>query len=365
MVQIVGNAYRGQGLPGLADALDGAHVIDKPKPAEALFKRCPVADVTPLLRLDELAAELGVTSLHAKDERDRMGLGSFKALGAVHAIAKMAAAAGGEDLSSALEGETFVCASAGNHGLSVAAGARLFGARSVIYLSDTVPEPFADKLRAKGARVVRQGADYEASMAAAMAAADNQGWRLLSDSTWPGYTAPARDVMEGYLIMAEEVGRQLDAPPTHIFLQAGVGGLAAACTVAARRLWGDGPTICVVEPEFAPALQASIAAGKVVAAPGPVSTMGRLDCKVPSMLALDVLAREADAFMTVSEEDAGEAVALLQRFGLASSPSGVAGMAGLMVAQRLGDGGAGPENGLGIDEASRVLVYVSEAELDG
>lgn len=363
MTQIIRNPYRGRGLPELADALDGVQVVDNPSAAQALFKRCPAADVTPLAQLDDLAAELGIASLDAKDERGRMGLGSFKALGAAHAIAKMAAASGGDDLSAELAGETFVCASAGNHGLSVAAGAKLFGARAVIYLSDAVPEQFADMLRAKGARVVREGADYEASITAAMAVAEGHGWRLLSDSTWPGYMAPARDVMEGYLIMAEEAGAQLDAPPSHMFLQAGVGGLAAACAVAARRLWGAEPTICVVEPEFAPALQASIAAGEVVAAPGPVSAMGRLDCKEPSMLALDVLAREADAFMTVSEQDAAEAVELLRRHGMASSPSGVAGVAGLMVGLRLGDGGGRRE--LGLDEASRVLVYVSEGALDG
>jgi len=362
MAQIVVNPYRGRGLSGLADALDGARVADDARAAQALFKRCPMADVTPLVQLADLAAELGVARLDAKDERGRMGLGSFKALGAAHAIAKMAAATGGDDLSNSLASETFVCASAGNHGLSVAAGARLFGARAVIYLSETVPDQFADMLRAKEAQVVRAGADYEASMAAAMAAAESNGWRLLSDSSWRGYTAPARDVMEGYLIMAEEAGAQLESPPSHIFLQAGVGGLAAACAVTARRLWGDGPKICVIEPEFAPALQASIAAGEVVVAPGPVSAMGRLDCKEPSLLALDALAREADVFMTVSEEDAAEAVSRLQGHSMASSPSGAAGAAGLMVGLRLGD-----ENGaaaLGLDAASCVLVYVSEGAID-
>ena len=308
-------------------------------------------------------AELGLASLHAKDERGRIGLGSFKALGAAHAIAKLAAATAGpdSDLSQALAGETFVCASAGNHGLSVAAGARVFGARAVIYLSEAVPDVFADQLRAKGADVITHGANYEASMAAAMAAAEREGWRLLSDSTWLGYIDPARDVMEGYLVMAAETAEQIEAPPSHIFLQAGVGGLAAACTVMARRVWGDAPKICVVEPEFAPALQASIEAGKSVVAPGPVSAMGRLDCKEPSLLALDVLARDADAFMTVSEAEAMDAVALLGQHGIHSSPSGVAGLAGLVVALRE----AGDDGQLALDEQSRVLIYVSEGEVDG
>lgn len=362
MMQILMNVHRGSGLPSLADDLSGAQVVSDPAAAKALFARCPVADVTPLRSMDALATELGIASLYAKDERSRMGLGSFKALGAAHAIAKQAAAVGGAngDLSHALAGETFVCASAGNHGLSVAAGARLFGARAVIYLSETVPTGFANRLREKGADVVTAGMDYAESMTAAMAAADREGWRLLSDSSWPGYIDLARDVMEGYLVMASEVGEQIDAAPTHIFLQAGVGGLAAGCAVMARRLWGDAPMICVVEPAFAPALIASIEAGGIVNAPGPVSAMGRLDCKEPSLLALDLLARETDAFMTISERDASDAVAQIARHGIDTSPSGVAGLAGLAVGLRAAE----TKQQLALTSQSRVLIYVSEGAVD-
>lgn len=362
MAHILGNEHRGRGLPGLAGDLNGIELIGDPAGAKALYARCPKADVTPLIAIDTLARELGIASLDAKDERGRMGLGNFKALGAAHAIAKRAAALAGpdDDLSQALAGETFACASAGNHGLSVAVGARAFGARAVIYLSETVPAVFADLLRAKGADVVIEGADYEASMAAAMAAAEREGWQLLSDSSWPGYLTPARDVMEGYLVMAAEAAEQIAAAPSHIFLQAGVGGLAASCAVMARRVWGDGPRICVVEPEFAPALQSSIAAGAVVNAAGPVSAMGRLDCKVPSLLALDVLAREADVFMTVSEDEAAAGVAVAGRHGIASSPSGAAGLVGLIAACRA----AGDDGGLEITDKARALVYVSEGEVD-
>ena len=362
MSQILMNSCRGRGLPELAADLGGVTVCSDPTAARALLGRCPAADVTPLVPLDALATALGIARLDAKDERGRMGLGSFKALGAAHAIAKLAAASSGpgDDLSKALEGETFVCASAGNHGLSVAAGARLFGAKAVIYLSETVPDEFAGRLREKGADVVRAGADYAASMTAAMAAAEREGWRLLSDSSWPGYIEPAHDVMEGYLVMAAEAGEQLEQPPSHIFLQAGVGGLAAACAVFARKIWGDAPKICVVEPEFAPALKASIEAGKSVVAPGPVSAMGRLDCKEPSILALDALARDAEAFMTVTENEAAAAVERLDGHGMSSSPSGAAGLAGLVVA--LGDKAG--RAALDLNADSRVLLYISEGAID-
>ena len=252
-----------------------------------------------------------------------------------------------------LNGRCFVAASAGNHGLSIAAGAKVFGARAVIVLAQSVPEEFAERLRAKGAEVVRHGAIYEESMTEAMRLADAEGWTLLSDSSWPGYTELPYRVMEGYLQMAAEAGRQMPQSPSHIFLQAGVGGLAAAMAAYARVLWGDGPCIVVVEPEFAPALIESARVGKVVVTEGPVSDMGRLDCKEPSLIALAGLARDADYFMTVSEEAAVEAVAAVGEAGLSTSPSGGAGVAGLL---------AGAD--VGLDRDSRVLIVISETGVE-
>jgi len=165
--------------------------------------------------------------------------------------------------------------------MSVAAGAAVFGARAVVHIAETVPESFAERLAAKGATVVRGGDDYAASMALAQESAETNGWTLLSDSSWPGYIDAPHRLMEGYLQLAAEAAEQIDAPPTHIFLQAGVGGMAGAVAAYAREAWGDAPTICVVEPEFAPAILESINAGRVVFADGPVSEMGRLDCKEP------------------------------------------------------------------------------------
>ena len=118
--------------------------------ALALLARCPDYAVTPLLELASIAQEIGIGALSVKDERGRMGLGSFKALGAAFVIAL---AAQNRDLSN----ETFVTASAGNHGLSVAAGAQVFGAKAVVYLSQTVPNAFADKLRSRGGNGGRRG----------------------------------------------------------------------------------------------------------------------------------------------------------------------------------------------------------------
>ena len=350
MSEFVKNPFRGESL---------SENVTRPKrdagAVETLLQQCPAHAVTPLHDLGALAAELGIAGLHAKDERGRMGLGSFKALGAAFVIARAAAEAvqdqGLSDWSKALTGRVFVTASAGNHGLSVAAGARIFGAKAVIYLANSVPEPFAERLRAMNAEVVRAGETYEESMAAAEVAAETFG-TLLSDSSWPGYEDLPLQVMEGYLQLAAETVSQLDEVPTHIFLQAGVGGFAAAVAAHARMAWGDAPTIVVVEPDAAPALFESIKAGALVTTQGPVSEMGRLDCKTPSMIALAGLSRDADYFVTLTEEEAAKAIPRSAAHGLPTTPSGVAGLAALL-------SGIVP-----LDAHSRALVFISEGAED-
>ncbi|MEB8388332.1 pyridoxal-phosphate dependent enzyme [Rhodobacteraceae bacterium KMM 6894] len=338
---ILHNSWRGAGLPD--EVVPGVPFpsIDAPS-AEALVAQYLLAEETPLVRAEGLPGEVWV-----KDERGRMGLGSFKALGAAYVIAYQAAAAVGDgDVSQALTGRTYVTASAGNHGLSLAWGAARFGAQGVVYLSRTVPEDFAQRLRSIGARVVRAGADYEASMAAAAEGARENGWTLLSDSSWPGYVELPHRLMEGYVVMAAEAARQIPAPPTHILLQAGVGGLAGACAAYFRSVWGDGPHITVVEPEAAPALHACVKAGKFVPSSGPVSNMGRLDCKEASLIALKGLARDADDFALISEEEASSALPGLAAIGLETSESGGTGLAAL--------------GHMRLDARARVLCILSE-----
>lgn len=351
-MRLIANPHLGEELKALSK--------DVPWPSTdagapmALLARCPAHAKTPLLPLNDLAFEAGVARLYAKDETKRMGLGSFKALGAAYVIAKDAADVGVDDLTKALIGKTYVTASAGNHGMSVAAGAKVFGANAVIYLSETVPSDFAGRLREKGADVRIEGSDYEASMKAASAYAESEGFVLLSDSSWADYYDAPHSLMEGYLAAAEEAVQEMQEVPTHIFLQAGVGGLAGAMAAYFRKAWGGDPLIVVVEPDAAPALQASIEAGDCVFADGPVSNMGRLDCKEPSLIALKGLARDANFFLTVSDDLATDTVALLAKHGLASTPSGVGGLAGLFAPQFAEE--------LGLNASSVALCIISEGD---
>lgn len=365
-MQVFDNPLRGRGLSPDVEMARGTIRTDA-APVRAMLSACPAHGATPLLDRGDLAAACGVGVLRIKDERARMGLGSFKALGGAYAVSRavqeraceaLGREVAADELTSdavrtAAESLHVICASAGNHGLSVAAGARVFGAQASIYLSESVPEAFAERLRGIGAMVVRAGAIYEESMAAAEAASRESGL-LISDSTWPDYVDPALVVMEGYTVLAAETVEAMGAPPTHIFLQAGVGGMASAVAAVFRSAWGDAARIVVVEPEAAPCLLEGVRAGRPVTAPGPVSTMGRLDCKDPSHLALDLLAREADAFVTLSDPEAGEAVLQLAEAGLESSPSGAAGLAALMTCTDA------DRAALGLTGDSRVLVVLSE-----
>ena len=248
--------------------------------------------------------------------------------------------------------KTYVTASAGNHGLSVAAGAKAFGAASVIFLSQSVPEAFAQRLIAQGATVERAGATYEQSMSAAQAAAETNGWILLSDSSWPGYSDLSHRLMEGYTVFMAEAERQISAP-SHIFLQAGVGGLAGAAAAMARKIWGDTPQIVVVEPLHAPALHSCIQAGDFVAAQGPGSAMGRLDCLEASLIALKGLAKDADVFALISEEEGQAGADFAAAHQMESTPSGAAGLAGLLAS-------SAHRAALKLDAHSHVLVILSE-----
>ncbi|MFO6465054.1 pyridoxal-phosphate dependent enzyme [Jannaschia sp. KMU-145] len=301
----------------------------EPDRALVLLRHCPIHAATPLMRHGDLWLKL---------ESERMGLGAFKALGGVYAVARLL---GGtpETLADgrAGRGRAFVCASAGNHGLAVAAGARLFGARARVHLSAQVPDRFALRLQARGAEVVRSGETYEESVAADNADAEATGATHLADGSWPGYTEPPRLVMEGYTVIAREIAAEMRAWPDRVYLQAGVGGMAAALAETIRADWPVQPEIVVVEPDRAACLAASAAVERPVTVAGDVSIMGRLDCKAPSMLAVEILARCDVRYATLTEAESRAAVELAAGMGHGTTPSGAAGLA---VAHREGLSGA-------------------------
>ncbi len=334
---------------------------------------------TPLVPLTFLAHQLGIASVHYKDEGGRFGLGSFKALGGAYAVFRLLVdelrrrngevdeqdlAAG--RLKSTTRNITVCCATDGNHGRSVAWGARMFGARAVIFLHATVSEKRAEAIRSYGAEVVRTSGNYDDSVREADRAAAANGWFVVSDTSYPGYTDVPRNVMQGYAVMVDEALIALGKAPTHVFVQGGVGGLAAAVIAHLWESYGsDMPAVSVVEPDKAACLFKSALAGEPTTVAGDLDTvMAGMACGEPSVIAWPFLESGASAFMTISDDAALAAMRLLASGAsgatIVGGESGVAGLAGLIAA-------AGqPEwrRALGLNDASRVLLFGSEGDTD-
>ncbi len=331
---------------------------------------------TPLVALPGVAARLGLGSVHIKDESPRFGLGSFKALGGAYAVlgvlrqalaragvaAHVTTAALVDGLhAAAVRSVTVCCATDGNHGRSVAWGAQRFGAACCIFVHETVSQGRVDAIAAYGATIRRVPGTYDDAVHAATAAAEREGWFVVSDTSWPGYTEIPREVMQGYRLMADEALDQVPAPPSHVVIQAGVGGVAAAVAVQMRTRLPSVPRLIVVEPDRAACLFASAEAEAPVTVGGALDTiMAGLACGEPSLLAWQELDRSADAFLSIPDAAAIDAMRTLAAAGVVSGESGAAGLAGLTLAAA--DPGCRAALHLGPD--SRVLLFSTEGATD-
>ncbi len=336
---------------------------------EALLRLWGNYQPTPLIKLPDLAAELGVAKVIVKNEAKRP-LGSFKSLGGMYAGLRALARHTGADGIEAMMASgphkglpALICASDGNHGLAVAAGAKLAGAPARVYLPACVPETRARRISNEGAAIVRVAGTYEDAVLAAANAVKNGEGILIADTTELDFEPAVADVMEGYSIVAKEIAALIEdgscLPPTHIFLQAGVGGFAAAMADGLAVHLETPARIIVVEPESAASIKAGIAKGHVVLFPGALETSAEmLACGEASVPALARLIDHKATAMTVTEGALERAVTKLGEHGIPTTPSGAAGMAGLM------SGLAGRvDNLLQLDGASRVLIFVTEGPI--
>jgi diaminopropionate ammonia-lyase len=335
--------------------------------------------VTPLYRLPTLARQLGVADILVKDESQRFGFGAFKALGGVLAVfVRLTGVVGAADRiapsfaelmagahKDLTAGLVFTTASSGNHGRSVAAGARLFGNRCVVFLPFFTSADKEAAIRARGAEVIRVDGDYDAAVAECRRVATEKNWAIISDTSWDDYEFIPKTVMRGYTVLAHEAMAQWQAPPTHVFVQAGVGGLAAAVIGHFWEMMAVRPAFVVVEPVSADCWFQSNQAGRITPAIGDADTiMGGLACREISPITWPVIGLGADWFMTIGEDSVPEARRTLGTPGngdpaIVSGPSGCAGMAGLL--RVLGDDGA--RAALQLDESARVLLINSEGNL--
>ena len=316
-------------------------------------------EISPLWSLPKLADRFGIAALYCKDETRRFGLGSFKALGGAYAAGLAL-----RRLGSGARAPVLCCATDGNHGQSVASGARRLGCRCVIFVHEHAPATKIEAMRRLGAEVIALPGNYDDSVRHAHDVAAREGWLLISDTSEDPCDPVAIDIMNGYGVLClEALGQLYERMPTHVFVQAGVGGLAAAVAGCFAEMRGtDRPRLIVVEPEAAACVMASGLSGKPTQIGGDLATrMEMLSCGQTSAPAWVVLQHRADAFVAVSDSEADEAVAALRNNtdmlrGLDVSPSAAAGLAGLLAI--LPDRAAAKS--VGLDRDSRVLIIATE-----
>lgn len=333
---------------------------------------------TPLVALPDLAHRLGVAQVSVKDESVRSPLASFKALGAPIALVRQllrlhpgidpAAVLSGR-YAAQLQGYTVVSATDGNHGRALAAAAQDAGCACVIVLHAHVSAEREQAIARFGARIVRIAGNYDESVHEAARLAAANGWQVVSDTSYAGYEDIPRDVMQGYGTIAAELIEQTGARAgqpgafTHVFLQGGVGGLAAGVAATLWEYQGAARPCCiVVEPAQADCLMQSALQGRPARATGSVdSVMAGLACGDTSPLAWRFLDTGIDHFLTVED---GAAIAAMRTLAAGSAQdvpivageSGAAGLAALQVLQS--DPALAAQAGL--DAQARVLLINSE-----
>lgn len=316
---------------------------------------------TPLHKSKVLARTLGLRNLLLKDETSRFGLPAFKVLGAGFAIAHLMAQG------RLTRGDVLVCASEGNHGRAVARAAREHGLRARVYVGARVAASRADAIALEGAEVVRVAGTYDDAVRRAAEDAEAPGTHVVSDTSWPGYEDIPRLIMLGYTRLMDEAARQWKSkPPDVVFVQGGVGGLAAAVAswYAAHPEVPRARLVCV-EPANAACLLASARAGRPVPIAGSLDTiMGGLRCGEASPAALPAILEGFDAYVAVDDLWTRRAMLRLARPAagerpIASGTSGAAGVAALMALQE--DPALGAlRDALAIDDRTRAMVIVTE-----
>ncbi|GEP54301.1 PLP-dependent lyase/thiolase [Reyranella soli] len=316
---------------------------------------------TPLRALPGLAGRLQVAHLWCKDEGSRFGLGSFKALGGAYAVR--------EQIGSKRGSLVVACATEGNHGRSVAWAARRFGAQCIIYLHARVSEAREQAIANYGASIRRIVGTYDDAVRQCAVDAEREGWTVISDTSWAGYEEIPRSVMAGYTVLTREIVEQMagEAPPTHVFLQGGVGGMAAAALADLSEPYPLAATrYILVEPLDAACLMASLRANRPIRIEGEMKTvMAGLACGEPSPIALEIVGAGVSAAIAIGDDLVVEAMHMMAAGGqgdsrIVAGPSGAAGLAGLLALRSNEEACRALELG----RQSRVLIINTEGDTD-
>jgi diaminopropionate ammonia-lyase len=259
---------------------------------------------TPLLSLNKLSKELNLKNIFYKDENKRFDLKSFKALGGAYAVEKVTK--GNKDI-------VVATATAGNHGRSVAWGARRLGLKCKIFISEFVSEARGQAMSDLGADVVKVKGNYEQSLIECIKQSTDNNWQIVQDVAWKDYMVVPKYTMAGYSVMMKEIIDQINNEKiTHIILQAGVGGMAGAMVAGIARYLDNVPVTIVVEPDSAACVLESIKTGKIEKIDiKRESLMGGMSCGEVSLVPWEILKNSVKHCISLPDDDIAKTMRLL------------------------------------------------------
>jgi diaminopropionate ammonia-lyase len=313
---------------------------------------------TPLILLNKLNKKLKLNKIFYKDESKRFHLKSFKALGGAYAVEKIIK---GNDR------KVISTATAGNHGRSVAWGAQKNGLECKIFISEFVSESRAEVMRSFGADVIRVKGNYEDSLNECIKQSNEHNWQIVQDVAWEDYKLVPKLTMAGYSVMMKEISEQIkNEKISHVILQAGVGGMAAAMVAGIARYLDYVPKIIIVEPDSAACVLESVKAGKVKKISiEKESIMGGMSCGEVSLIPWEILRNSVHYCVTVSDDYISKTVKYLANkefsdekiIGGECSTPGIASLVGLINDHEV-------KNKISLNENSNVLLFGCEGDAD-
>ncbi len=259
---------------------------------------------TPLIELNKLSKELNLNKIFYKDESKRFELKSFKALGGAYAVEKVTK--GNKNI-------IVATATAGNHGRSVAWGAKRLGLKCKIFISEYVTDARGEVMSDLGADVIKVKGNYENSLIECIKQSTKNNWQIIQDVAWKEYITVPKYTMAGYAVMMKEIVNQIDNNKiSHIILQAGVGGMAGAMIAGVARYLKNIPITIVVEPDSAACVLESIRTGKIEKIDIiRESLMGGMSCGEVSLVPWEILKNSVKYCISLPDDDIAKTMKLL------------------------------------------------------
>ena len=326
--------------------------------AYSIISRWDNYSPTPLISLNKLSEKLGLNKIFYKDESKRFHLKSFKALGGAYAVEKVTK--GNKEV-------IISTATAGNHGRSVAWGSKKLRLKCKIFISDHVSESRAKVMRNFDADVIRVKGNYENSLNECIKQSNQNNWQIVQDVAWQDYKLIPKLTMAGYSVMMKEISEQINNQQiSHVILQAGVGGMAAAMVAGIARYLNHVPKIIIVEPESAACVLESIKTGKIEKISiEKESLMGGMSCGEVSLVPWQILKNSVSYCVTVSDGYISKTVKFLANckfsdekiIGGECSTPGIISLVGLCNDVEI-------RKKINLNEDSNVLLFGCEGDVD-